>query len=242
MSRVITLGPTLAVINRSTSVTDAEGARFTTALQVQIDRDFSPIWDQAANLMFVGLTGTIPRGMWQLLLEDHSSDADALGFHLLTDDGYPIGHVYVKDSKADGLSWTVTGSHEAIELLGDPRIDQVRFEPTGDTTGVLRALELCDAVEDDSFGYDVDLKDGLPPVKVSAFQTRQWFQPGPHPPGTHFSFPPGIVSAPFELADGGYIGIWECGKGWSQQLADTAPGARAVKKPTSRTLVRFNRG
>ncbi len=242
MSRVITAGPFMAVINRSSAVTDAEVARFTSALQVQIDRDFSPVWDQPANLVFVGLTHTVPRGVWQLLIEDTSPDPGALGFHLLTDDGHPIGHVYAKDSINDGLSWTVTGSHEALELLADPRIDQVRFQPTGNVTGMLRALEVCDACEDDSFGYDVDLHDGLPPVKVSAFVRRHWFEPGPHPPGTHFSVPPGILKAPFELATGGYIGIWECGKGWSQELAGSTAGARAVKRKASRTLLRFNKG
>lgn len=240
MPRTATPGPTLAVVNRCSVLADADILRFTDALQIQIDRDFSPIWDQPANLIFVGKADAIPKRVWQLLIEDHSPEADAAGFHELTDDGYPIGHVYAKDSIDGGMLWTVTGSHEGVELLADPRIDQVRFEETGNGTAIIRPLEVADAPEDDQFGYAIDLGDGLPPVIVSAFVTRQWFQPGPHVPGTAFSHPPGILTAAFELAPGGYIGVWECGKGWSQQFAGGVAGKRAMKKAMSRTMRRFN--
>jgi hypothetical protein len=237
MTRVATAGPTVAVVNRCSVLADADVLRVMDALQIQVDRDFSPVWDQGANLIFVPkTTNIIPKGCWQLLVEDTSPEADAAGFHLLTNDGYPIGHVFAKDSIDGGMSYSVTMSHELLELLVDPRIDQVRFDQD---TGIIRALEVCDAVEDDSLGYDIDLSDGKPPVKVSAFQKREWFQAGPHVHGTTYSFPPGIVTRAFELASGGYIGIWECGKGWSQQLAAGTPGARTVKKATSRTLRRF---
>lgn len=234
--------PTIAIVNRCSVLSDASVQRFAAAFQIQVSRDLALIWDQDATIIFVGKnTNIIPAGVWQLLIEDTSPEADAAGFHELTPDGYPIGHAYVKDSLDDGMLPTVTVSHEGLELLVDPRIDQVRFEPTGPTTGRLRALEIADPPEGDQFSYPIDLHDGKPPVPVTAFVTRAWFQPGPHRAGTVFSHPPGIITKEFELLADGYIGVWEPGKGWSQQFGPGAPGARAInKKLTSRTMRRFN--
>lgn len=240
VARELTPGPTVAVVNRCSALEDAEVLRFTKAFQVQVDRDLAPIWDQPANLIFVGKNETPPKHVWQLLIEDHSPEADAAGFHLVTDDGYPLGHVYAKDAIEGQMSWTVTGSHEGCELLVDPRCDQVRFNQTSATAGVIYALEICDAVEDDQFGYGVSPGDGGPDVLLSAFMTRQWFQLGPHRAGTAYSYPVGIVNAPFELADGGYIGVFTFGKGWDQVFAKGPPGRRAIKKSTSRTMRRFH--
>ena len=64
-------------------------------------------------------------------------------------------------------SWTVTLSHELLEMLADPWIN---WCAQGDD-GKIYALEVCDAVEADRMGYEID------GVLVSDFITPSWFEP-----------------------------------------------------------------
>jgi hypothetical protein len=46
--------------------------------------------------------------------------ADALGYHDKNDGGIPYGFVFTELWRQLKESWTVTLSHEALELIGDP--------------------------------------------------------------------------------------------------------------------------
>lgn len=50
-ARTLTPGPTIAYVNQSTVATDAQIATIVAALQIQVDRDFSPVWKIDANLV-----------------------------------------------------------------------------------------------------------------------------------------------------------------------------------------------
>jgi len=54
---------------------------------------------------------------------DDSDQAGALGYHDLTSDGLPIGKVFAASDLKAGTSWTVTASHELLEMspLGPAR-------------------------------------------------------------------------------------------------------------------------
>jgi hypothetical protein len=217
--------PVIACIRETNRLTDALVASYVAAQQVQVSRDFAPAWGVDATCVFVPPGGPIPVGAWCLYLQDHVAQAGCYGFH--SDDGAPKAYVAVADTLADGCSWTVTASHEWLEMLGDQTCARVV-----DVAGQEYAVEVCDACEDDRFSYPVTGH------HLSAFVLPAWFDPAGVAP---FTFPPiASIAAPFALAEGGYIGVRSLPDGqWSQRLADGVPGRRTVKAATSRTMRRF---
>ena len=70
----------VAVINASTTLTDAEVQAVVPALQVQVHNDFAPAWGIDADLSFVGTGGQPAPGAWSLAIMDNSDQQDALGY------------------------------------------------------------------------------------------------------------------------------------------------------------------
>src|SRR5690349_2835710 len=102
-----------------------EGIR---AVNRQIAHDFKPYWDFGAELRLEGAVGDAPddeklhelRGDAILYLWDEVDVDDALGYHDLNYRGISYGFVFRKLSDQLKENWTVTFSHEALELIGDP--------------------------------------------------------------------------------------------------------------------------
>jgi len=201
--------PTVAILNPSTVLTDAQVQPVVAACAKQVANDFGPAWGVSANVVFVAQGQAVPAGSWQLAVLDDSDQAGALGYHDLTQDGMPFGKVFARTDLQDGLSWSVTISHELLEMLGDPDISLTVFNQAGNTGGVLYAYEACDACEDDQFGYQVD------GVLVSDFVTRSWFSTGLPGP---YDFK-GYITSSLQILAGGYIGVFDitAGSGWQQK-------------------------
>lgn len=200
----------IAVMNASSAVTDAEVAAATKALQTQVSRDFAPAWGIDAKLTIHNPTNP-PADQWWLVILDHSDQAGALGYHDLTTTGLPLGKIFAGTDKQTGNSWTVTASHELLEMLGDPDINLTAFIQPNDTSGTLLAYEVCDACEADEFGYQID------GVLVSDFVYPSWFMSFFDGKSVQFDFMKKI-GKPFELLPGGYIGAFDVasGSGWHQ--------------------------
>jgi hypothetical protein len=200
---------TLAVFNLSTALSDDQIKAALPALQTQITRDFAPVYGIDAHLVFIPKDARPPKGSWWITVFDNSDQPGALGYHDLTPEGRPLGKVFAGTDIAAGLSWTVTMSHEILEMLADPDINLTVFYQSGTATGRLYAYEVCDAPEADRFGYMID------DVLVSDFVHPAWFQ-DTAADGTRFDHA-GHIKAPLEILPGGYIGIFDvAGSGWIQ--------------------------
>jgi hypothetical protein len=212
----------IAIVNASTTVTDTEVVPVVAALQVQVDRDYTPIWHTQAKITFYPKGQNPPADAWQLALLDNSDLAGALGYHDITPNGQPLGKSFVGTDKQYGLSWSITTSHELLEMLTDPWINLTVFDQITDTGGRLYAYEVCDACEDDSFGYDIN------GVMVSDFVTPAWFEGWRVTNSTMFDFKKHIT-APYMLLSGGYISYFDVGRGngWQQLNADAAPAMKS---------------
>lgn len=228
----------IAVINQSTVLSDAQVSAAVPSLQTQIHRDFAPVWGTDADLTFVAGGGQPGPGQWWMVVLDNSDQAGALGYHDLTPDGLPMGKVFAGTDQQYGSKWTVTASHETLEMLGDPDIDLTVFAQTSDPVGVLYAYENCDACESDAYGYDIN------GVTVSDFVFPAWFETFRQPNSTQFDFQ-NKITAPLQLLPGGYIGIFNVtgGNGWTQITARTAElnyqmrapiGSRRERRRTTR--------
>jgi hypothetical protein len=230
----------ITVINESTILADGDVVPVVAALQKQVTDDFRPVWGTDAELSLVPKGTQPPAGSWWLVLLDDSDQANALGYHDLTTEGLPIGKVFAASDLKAGTSWTVTASHELLEMLGDPNINLTVFAQNSDTGGILYAYEVCDSCEDDSLGYEIDH------ILVSDFVYPSWFESFRNEGSTQFDRM-NKIGKPFQLLAGGYIGTFNvtAGNGWQQTTAEKRPtslqnrgavGSRRERRNTPRDL------
>ncbi len=230
----------IAVMNASTVVSDTDVRAAIPALQTQVHRDFAAAWGIDADLTFVAQKNNPPAGYWWLVVLDNSDQAGALGYHDLTSDGLPLAKVFAQTDQQYGEQWTVTASHELLEMLADPDINLTAFVQSSDTSGVLYAYEVSDPCEADALGYQID------GVLVSDFVYPAWFESFRTQGSTQFDFQKKITK-PFQLLAGGYIGVFNVtgGSGWTQLTAKGAVpeyrsrprvGSRRERRRTPRDL------
>jgi len=218
LSSVTTPTIQISVINETTVLPDTDIAPVIAALQKQVTNDFFPAWGSNAKLTTVERGTQPPPGSWWLVLLDDTDQANALGYHDLTSEGLPIGKVFAASDLKAGTSWTVTASHEVLEMLGDPNIDLTVFVQNTNTAGMLYAYEVCDACEDDTLGYKIDN------VLLSDFVYPSWFESFRIEGSTQFDRM-NKMEKPLQLLAGGYIGIFHvnAGSGWTQETAEKRP-------------------
>lgn len=206
--------PVIAFLNETSKTTDAEIAKVGRALQVQVQRDFAPFYGKSAQIVGVPKGHKPPPGSWWMVFLDHSDEAGALGYHDLTHEDLPLGKVFIETTKKDGGVWSVTASHEVLEMLADPYL--VKTACIQNEHGArLYAWEVCDACEADELAYLIG------DVLVSDFVTEAWFDPtnkvGP------FDFK-GHIRAALQLLSGGYISAMDLARAgeWRQVSASGA--------------------
>ncbi len=194
--------PVIAITNQSTVLSDTQVQGVLASLQKQVSNDFRGYWDTDATLAYLDKDSALTAGWWQIVVLDDPDQAGALGYHELSSIGGPLGKIFARLDQQAGASWTVTLSHELLEMLGDPEIDTAKQA----ADGKFYALEVSDAVEADDLGYQID------GVQVSDFVTPRWFNDQVE--CDRYSFKQ-RVTKPLELAPGGYISVFENGM-WSQ--------------------------
>jgi hypothetical protein len=231
----------VAVMNASTILTDEEVSKVVQPLQNQVHGHFFPVWGIDADLVWVAKGDQPPSGAWWLTMLDDADQADALGYHETTDQGLPLGKVFAHTARQDGVNWTITASHELLEMLGDPEINLTVFVQPSDTTGTLYAYEVCDACEADQFGYQIG------ETWVSDFVYPAWFEPSRATGSTQFDYSNQLNAPVPTLLAGGYIGAFDVGSGsgWHQITAMghlKVKGARSAHAPKGSRRDRRGRG
>lgn len=172
----------------------------------QVLEDFLPVWGSgytcklrgspfAANLAEVIRNDPV-QAEAVIYLVDEPSISQALGYHDVNNAEVAVGFVFT-----DLGEWTMTFSHEVLEMIVDPTVNI--FVPGPDprapddpTAWLLHTYEVCDAVE--RTGYDID------GVAVSNFVTPQYFSVA-NAPGTQNDFL-GVGVASFGVVEGCHLG------------------------------------
>lgn len=208
------------VTNESTVLTDAQIQAAIPALQTQVHRDFAPAWGIDADLSFLAKGATPAPDAWMLGIFDTSDQAGALGYHELSPQGTPLAKVFAESDIQAGSNWTITASHELLEMTADPDIDLTVFVQSSNTAGTLYAYESCDACESDSLGYSID------GVALSDFVLPSWFESFRTAGSSQFDYG-NHITKPFQILAGGYIGVFDvtAGSGW-QQLTSSGVAAK----------------
>jgi len=155
----------ISVINHSKGlITDEELERAIRAINRQIAEDFEPYWSFGATLRLEGRSETRPS---KETLADMRGDAiiyvwnkpkgNPLSYHDKNNRGIPYGFVFKELSDELDEEWSVTLSHEALELIADPESNLfVRGpHPTKRNRTVFHWYEMCDAVQGETDNIDV---------------------------------------------------------------------------------------
>jgi hypothetical protein len=167
-------------------------ARVTAALQRQAIRDFRTVWNIEATVDAFPTLEDVPVGYWPILVQEDINTPGAAGVHL-DKDGQPFALVQMSSS------WSLTASHEMLEMLGDPFGNRLvpGQSPKSSQGRVEFLVEVCDPPEAAEFGYTVN------DILVSDFITPQFYDPVASP-AVRYSFT-GAITAPRTILKGGYI-------------------------------------
>jgi hypothetical protein len=189
------------------SVNTSTILRVAAALQIQLTRDFTPLWGIPAVVSpFLSLKEVPPACIPLLVVEPGSLQPRGHAFHI-TNNGQAIGLVEA------GEGWSFPASHELLEIVCDPQgktkvmgesiadyADANEFAPGAEDYPrpqgqVAYLLEICDPCQ--SSHYTVN------GFQLSDFVTPQYYAPGATQ-GGRYSFT-GKITNPQQVLPGGYI-------------------------------------
>jgi hypothetical protein len=184
----------LALVSESQLVDVADVMRVAAALQKQASRDVAPIWDVSASVDPFAELADVPAGHWPMIIRDDIG-FNAAGIHL-DDNGQPFALI---SSSSDIDEWSLTASHETLEMLVDPFGNRLMAgdSPKLDQGRVNFLVEVCDPSESAAFAYSAD------GIVVSDFYTPNYFDPVAAP-GVRYSFT-GAITEPRDVLRGGYL-------------------------------------
>ena len=130
----------------------------------------------------------VPVGYWPMIVKDDIGQPGAAGVHL-DKDGQPFALIEMSDS------WSLTASHEMLEMLADPFGNRVIAgrSPKQGQGRVEFLVEVCDPSEAAQFGYTSN------DILVSDFYTPHFFDPV-HSAATRYSFTRRDRAAPHDPA------------------------------------------
>jgi hypothetical protein len=181
--------------------------RVAAALQMQLTRDFTPVWGIPAVVSGFASVQEVPPGCIPLVIvKPGSLQPRDHAFHI-TDTGAPIGLI------EGGPGWSLPASHELLEIVCDPQgktkvmaesiadhVDLNDFAPGAEVYQrpqgqVQYLLEICDPCQTDHY-------------TVNGFQVSDFITPGYYAPGAtaegRYSFT-GKVTKPRQVRPGGYV-------------------------------------
>jgi hypothetical protein len=185
----------IAVISQTDALPAADLARAVAAIQKQVLLDFSPVWRVTATVALFPTLASKPGGYWPVVIRDDIG-VRSLGVHLTEDGDSAFALVTYRPE-----DWTLTLSHEVLEMLADPFGTSFLSGPDPDDPArtVEYLPEVCDpcqgAVPDFAFDYKID---GVP---VSDFVFPAYYEGFGGPPYSHARH----VTAPLELLPWGYL-------------------------------------
>ena len=186
----------LALVPEKVSIDWPQLTRVAAALSKQVDQDFKPIWKVLATVDAFSDLESVPTDYLPIIIVQHVQGA--AGYHE-DKNGQPFALVEYGDQ------WSLTASHECLEMLADPFGRRMHGGHTPDQAVSVGAkpgrvnylVEACDPCEAADFAYKVN------GVLVSDFYTRRFFDPV-KAPGARYSFT-GAIKAPREVLTDGYL-------------------------------------
>ncbi len=194
--------PHVAVVSTTSKISFYDLEKAVKAVEFQIVNHVQPFWNKD---IYTGLNATlkaysslnaVPFGSWVVTIDD-SIDVDSYGYHYILeqDEKYaPKGTPYAR-LKFDKI-WSLILSHEVIELLLNPYLQNFRYAEIGGKK-VRLVVEPSDPAQFKEFGYKIN------DVLVSDFTTPNYYDLV-WTPNTRYSYT-GQITKPLELLENGYF-------------------------------------
>ena len=184
------------------------------------------------------------RGDAVLYLWNKADVKNAIGYHERNNAGIPFGFVFTEIAHSLGEDWSVTLSHEALELIADPEVNLLVAgpHPGGLKRDVFHWYEMCDAVQAEA--YEID------GIKVSNFVLPLYFTGGEEKSGRNDFLGrsyDGKTLRSFGVNPGGYVGFFDPVLGdhdtFSRKGDEESARRLAIKSKlkTARRAVRYQR-
>jgi len=208
----------VALVSQSSQIDFVALSKAANAINLQVSRDFMPIWGVSATVVALPDEAAITPGLWPVYIVDVVGLNGALGFHLNAHN-QPFARVQA------GSTWTLTASHEVLEMLADPSGNrlvsatsvEIVDDEVRDGDGKFEYLvEVCDPSEDAANAYLIDS------VLVSDFYTPRYFDPVAAV-AVRYSYS-GKIRRPRQLLPNGYLS-------WINPITQTLQQARAFGAP-----------
>jgi len=219
------------------------------AINRQVAEDFMAYWSLGATLRLEGRGGSAPRkqhiadmrGDAVLYLWDKVNVKDALGYHDKNNNGIPYGFIFTELTESLDESWTVTLSHEALELIADPEANLFVMgpHPAKPHKTVFHWYEMSDAVQAETYQIDG--------IDVSNFVLPLYFTGGEELGGRNDflgNAHRGRTLRSFGVNPGGYIGFFDPSTGKHHTFAaeeDEVAARRRKIKAAAREARRAGR-
>lgn len=238
----------ISVINHTDGkITDEQVHLAIRAINRQISEDFEPYWHLGGSLRLEGRSTRQPprqdayppdmRGDAVLYLWGDEDVDNALGYHDRNHAGIPYGFVFTRLADEIGEPWTVTLSHEALELIGDPEVNLLVQgpHPADPNKLVFHWYEMCDAVQDETYTID--------DITMSNFILPLYFT-SEGEPGSRNDFLGRIHSGQalqsFGINPGGYVGFFNPETG-EHETVSIQGDQRAAKRQAAKSRFKLGR-
>lgn len=224
----------IAVINQSTLVSNIDVESMCKAVQIQLTQHVLPAWNlKSGTVEFYADKTQVPKNACIVSILNNSMQEGALGFHSIDNDVIdafifckPVldnGGVVLYDAQnPQNVSVSSVLSHEVLETVGDP---YANFWADGPEIpqGSQYALELCDAVQENSYAINISTDSTKPIwISVSNFILPSFFNPqGKNPDDFPFDYLHKLT-APFSMTKGGYQILLQSGQS-SQIFGELMP-------------------
>ena len=195
----------VALVSEESSIDMSELSAVAAALQKQVTRDFSPLWRIDADVAAYASLEQVPLDYWPVVIMDDIGDPSAAGYHE-DQHGQPFALVQYSDG------WTLTASHETLEMLGDPfgRRLVAGQSPKAGQGRVRFLVEVCDPSEAEEYAYSIN------GISVSDFYTPHFFDPVTAS-GVRYSYT-GAITEPRQVLRGGYLSWYDpATRSWYQR-------------------------
>lgn len=200
----------VALVDDTGEISSSDLTTMAGAMSEQIQHDFAPVWHVAAS---VGAYPSAPAGTWAVHIQKQLDQPGALGYH--TDSQHqPVAFVEFTPD------WTITVSHEVLEMLADPwgsRVhkaelpsgvenDYQQFGLSSAQDRVSYLLEVCDPCEGTSYSVGGQ--------RLSDFLLPAWYRTAPRPALAYSQA--GGCTKPREVANDGYVSFSVSSGEWFQ--------------------------
>jgi hypothetical protein len=195
----------VAIVSEESKITAAELTTVAGALSKQVSRDFGPLWEVNADVAAYQRLEDVPLDYWPIIVKDDIGDPSAAGYHE-DQHGQPLALVQYD------ASWSLTASHECLEMLADPFGRRVIAgeSPVQGQGRVNFLVEVCDPCEASACAYTIN------GVQVSDFFTPHFFDPV-QSAGVRYSYT-GALTAPRQVLKDGYLSWYvPASKRWWQR-------------------------